>query len=388
MPHQVHGAGVFHRDPPQNLFLARDKKQRTLVKVSTSAREVAGRCRRRRRTGTPAHCAGAAGSVLAHDRGATRRIATQVSAGTDVWAMGLVQWTAPLRGLWARRRSRRRSLEPTPSASARGRARSAAARGFDAWPRCLDLDAAKRFASAGEAAAALLPSLRAGGSAAAQPVTAAPRTPATTPFQMPAHTPAPSPLTPPAHALPHPHPSAGPWVPQAQSAPREPFASQPSLAAHAAPLALGPSMTRRRAPHAAWQGQPGLGLPGPGVAVSPPAPGAWRAGRPALSAWARSGAELRQPTDPRVPRLEPVPVPAPIHGATRDVRIQLNDAQVLTARCGRRSDPQGRRRPDAGRADLVALHLLSRGDPIEGRVRPADGMNQAEAPTTVRRIGG
>jgi serine/threonine protein kinase len=92
---QAHGAGVFHRDlKPQNLFLARDKKGRTTLKVvdfgiAKLAESVAASSTH---VGTPAYAApeqlGPSWRTIAEGRG--KIIAQVVSAATDVWAMGLV----------------------------------------------------------------------------------------------------------------------------------------------------------------------------------------------------------------------------------------------------------------------------------------------------------
>src|SRR5688572_26834273 len=156
---QAHAAGVFHRDlKPQNLFLTTDRKGNSLLKVldfgiaklSESTQSSATQ------VGTPAYSApeqlGESWRALAKGRG--KNVAANVSGGTDVWALGLIAfemltgtesgsyWGAttlaelPLKIV----------LEPLPPAAARANP-ALLPRGFDPWiARCLDLDAALRWA--------------------------------------------------------------------------------------------------------------------------------------------------------------------------------------------------------------------------------------------------
>ncbi len=239
---QAHGAGVFHRDlKPQNLFLARDKKGRTTLKVvdfgiAKLAESVAASSTH---VGTPAYAApeqlGPSWRTIAEGRG--KIIAQMVSAATDVWAMGLVVYEMLIGSssgsLWGASTLAELPvkivLEPPPVASTRAGDRAhLLPRGFDAWVlRCLDLDAQKRFPSAGEAAAALVPLLKAPQApvrAASYPMPAPPPNPpgptvAAAPV-MPAYTPQPVPFarTPaPAHTPHTPNPSGRPLDPQLAS---------------------------------------------------------------------------------------------------------------------------------------------------------------------------
>ncbi|MFO0618242.1 MAG: serine/threonine-protein kinase [Polyangiaceae bacterium] len=173
---QAHGAGVVHRDlKPQNLFLARDKRQRVDVKVLDFgiAKLAESVTQSSTQVGTPAYSApeqlGASWRTISAQRG--KPIAEHVSAATDVWAMGLVVYEMLVGGtsgsLWGATTLAelpvKMILEPTPVASARAAPRGGLIPpGFDAWlARCLDVDATKRFSSAGEAAAAVVPLLRA-----------------------------------------------------------------------------------------------------------------------------------------------------------------------------------------------------------------------------------
>src|SRR5690606_22308140 len=97
--------------------------------------------------------------------GRGRRIAANVSPQTDVWALGLVAFevlsgvhTADLWGATTLAELPLKVvLEPTPVASVRAGAHAhRLPDGFDAWlARCLDVDATRRFPSAGEAVEAL-----------------------------------------------------------------------------------------------------------------------------------------------------------------------------------------------------------------------------------------
>ncbi|MBK8941421.1 MAG: serine/threonine protein kinase [Polyangiaceae bacterium] len=106
---QAHSAGVFHRDlKPQNLFLAKDAKQRVSLKVLDFgiAKLADTVTQSSTHVGTPAYSApeqlGAAWQKIAEQKG--KVIATQVSAATDIWALGLVAYEmligTPSGALW------------------------------------------------------------------------------------------------------------------------------------------------------------------------------------------------------------------------------------------------------------------------------------------------
>jgi serine/threonine protein kinase len=173
---QAHAAGVFHRDlKPQNLFIATDKRGRVELKVLDFGIAKLAESVQQSSThvGTPAYSApeqlGPSWRTIAEQRGKT--IAAHVSAGTDVWAMGLVVYEmlvgATSGALWGAitlaELPLKIVLEPPPKPTERAGVRAhLLPTGFDAWAsRCLDLDATKRFESAGAAAHAIAPSLRA-----------------------------------------------------------------------------------------------------------------------------------------------------------------------------------------------------------------------------------
>ncbi|MBL9021987.1 MAG: protein kinase [Myxococcales bacterium] len=178
---QAHGAGVFHRDlKPQNLFLARGRKGKSVLKVLDFGIAKLAETVQQSTThvGTPAYSApeqlGASWRAIAEQRG--RTIAAQVSAATDVWALGLIAFemltAAPSGAFWGAETLAelpvKMVMEPLPSAFVRARDRASLLPStFDGWiARCLDLDTSRRFASAGEAVAALVPALRQGRPAA------------------------------------------------------------------------------------------------------------------------------------------------------------------------------------------------------------------------------
>jgi hypothetical protein len=165
-------------------------------------------------------------------------------------------------------------LEPTPSATSRAAARAnLLPQGFDAWlARCLDIDATKRFPSAGEAANALVPLLRARSQRASHanlqpqqpppqqappPVTGwghgpSPHGPANT--ARPAGLPWPAPSSPPLPTAPNPYTGSTAWAPPPAGAwgavpdrprggidPRFPPHWHPWVAARGAELALDPN---------------------------------------------------------------------------------------------------------------------------------------------------
>lgn len=311
---QAHAAGVFHRDlKPPNLFLAkdrrsaRDKQERTHVKVLDFgiAKLAESVHRSSTHVGTPAYAApeqlGAAWRTLAAQR--DKVIAAHVSAGTDVWAMGLLVYEMLIGGtsgsLWSATTLAELPvkivLEPTPRASVRAGERSALLpEGFDAWiGRCLELDASKRFATVGEAVAVLVPTLRAGRQ---QPMS--PPIPSLHPPAAPAFA-----VTPHPQPLPMPIPQAMPQVlPPAQHV----LQPQPRQVA-----AWAPQQAQQIPPHnphdAAVQAR--------------------------LTAWAHHWrAELRVNPDPR-PYLSwnPFFFLPPIQHVLRDARVAVRDAQVMLA---------------------------------------------------------
>jgi serine/threonine protein kinase len=217
---QAHAAGVFHRDlKPQNLFLSKDRKGKTVLKVLDFgiAKLAESATQSSTHVGTPAYSApeqlGASWRSIAEQRG--KAIAAQVSGATDVWALGLIAFemltAAPSGVFWGAETLAELPvkivLEPLPSAFVRAGARATLLPGsFDAWiARCLDLDATRRFRTAGEAVASLAPALR------------APRPASVSPPAAPA--PATSPSNPPGRGLPAGTPWQAPTQPQPHDAP-------------------------------------------------------------------------------------------------------------------------------------------------------------------------
>jgi len=179
---QAHAAGVFHRDlKPANLFITKDRKGQPLLKVLDFgiAKLSESTASSATHIGTPAYSApeqlGESWRGIAKGRGKT--IATEVSATTDVWALGLIAFEM-LTGsgpgaFWGAQTLAelpvKMVIEPLPSASARAGS-IALPPGFDTWlSRCLEIDATKRFASAREAVYALVTPMRATMSGAARP---------------------------------------------------------------------------------------------------------------------------------------------------------------------------------------------------------------------------
>ncbi|MEZ4221433.1 MAG: serine/threonine-protein kinase [Polyangiaceae bacterium] len=167
---QAHAAGVIHRDlKPQNLFLTRDRRGQLSLKVLDFGIAKAAETVQSSATqvGTPAYAApeqlGDSWRTIAARGG--RTVAAQVSTATDVWAYGLVAYElftgAPSGQFWGASTlaelPAKIFLEALPSAALRaGPRQDRLPPGFDAWlARCLDLDASRRFPSAGGAIAAL-----------------------------------------------------------------------------------------------------------------------------------------------------------------------------------------------------------------------------------------
>ncbi len=262
---QAHAAGVVHRDlKPQNLFLARSRKGGAVLKVLDFGIAKVAEAANQSSTqiGTPAYAApeqlGPGWRAIAEGRG--RTIASTVSPQTDVWAMGLTVFET-LTGvhtgdLWGATTLAELPLkvvlEPTPLASARAGAQAhRLPAGFDAWlTRCLELDATRRFPSAGDAIGALVP-LLAGSSPPPQA------------RQHPSHAP-----PPPARAAEAPR-ALGPGV--------------PPPAAHT--VASGPPAGWARTPLPGWAGPP------------PAAGQGWSAQAYAAPPWA---SPLPPPVDPRL----------------------------------------------------------------------------------------
>ena len=259
---QAHGAGVFHRDlKPQNLFLTQDRKGRTLLKVvdfgiaklsDAAAQSVT-------HVGTPAYGApeqmGEAWRAIAKRN--DKNIAPQVTAGTDVWALGLIAFEMLTgRGSGAYWGAQTLAelpvkivLEPHPSASTRADA-GLLPNHFDAWlARCLAIDAQHRFPSAREAVETLVPSLRPvrppsfpeapplpAASPAASTVTVPPltRPPTQPPLGPPPGTSPPGRSPPHWAPVPTGHPTATPYMPHAAHAAAVPGLGDPRLLTWAA----------------------------------------------------------------------------------------------------------------------------------------------------------
>jgi serine/threonine protein kinase len=169
---QAHRAGVVHRDlKPSNLHVTFDWKGRPVLKVldfgiakllegdaHATATEI----------GTPVYAApeqlGPLFRKTAAKRGVT--VAETVSPQTDIWSLGLIifemttglraeqYWDAGTAGDLALAMAE--ALRERPAATQRaGDRASLLPLGFDGWfARCMEMDSAKRWPSAGEAAAA------------------------------------------------------------------------------------------------------------------------------------------------------------------------------------------------------------------------------------------
>jgi len=301
---QAHAAGVFHRDlKPQNLFITQDRKGKPLLKIvdfgiaklSESTQQSATH------VGTPAYSApeqlGESWRAIAQRQSKT--IAARVSAGTDVWALGLVTFEmltgAAPGAFWGAQTLAelpvKMVLEPLPSASTRADPALLPLH-FDAWmARCLDLDAQKRWPTARDAVQALLPALRTqarapsapsfvGASQVPQPPSLHGPPPNTAPPGPPLGT---SPPGPPPGTAP---PGGGRWMPAAGYPPQQQHAQ------HAPPL-----------------------MP--------------VAGDPRLVAWiTRWRAEVRSPGDARAFLAWPVVYLPRVELVTREARMPVQGALV------------------------------------------------------------
>jgi serine/threonine protein kinase len=167
----AHAAGVVHRDlNPGNILLSRDHKGRQVLKVldfgiAKFAEELGKRSATN--VGTPNYCApeqlGPAIRARAEKAGFT--IARDVSLRTDVWPIGLIAFEmlsgVPARTYWGSNLAQyltKAALERHEPPSSRAGAQGALLPpGFDAWfARCTAHNSEDRFASAGEAVAALM----------------------------------------------------------------------------------------------------------------------------------------------------------------------------------------------------------------------------------------
>jgi serine/threonine-protein kinase len=342
---QAHQAGVYHRDlKPQNLFLCHAKRGPVLKILDFGIAKLAETvAQSSTHVGTPAYSApeqlGSSWRAIAEQRGKT--IAATVSPATDVWAMGLVVYEmltgSTSGGLWGATTLAELPvkivLEPPPVASRRARERGASLpESFDGWmARCLDLDATRRFPSAGDAHAALVQAL--GGAEV------------TVPGVTPAATPAPRPPSSPhlvAHVTGAPHAQPPPQLHGVGTATPRSVPSAPPGAPAVLHPAAGPSPPTALSPRdpATWQTYPAHGTPQHPAAPTAPRPhGAPVPPYPATAAdaallqWASfRGAELRSPVDPR-----PYFAVGPLHflgrvqSALREARVVSADAEIVVA---------------------------------------------------------
>ncbi len=167
----AHAAGVVHRDlNPSNIILTKDHKGRTVLKVLDFgiAKFIEETGKRSATTlGTPNYCApeqlGPAIRARAESRGFT--VAKDVSPRTDVWPLGLIAFElltgVPAQRYWGSNLAEyltKAALEEREPPSQRAPAEAQRLPpGFDAWfARCTAHNADDRFATAGDAAAALM----------------------------------------------------------------------------------------------------------------------------------------------------------------------------------------------------------------------------------------
>jgi serine/threonine protein kinase len=325
---QAHGAGVIHRDlKPQNLFLSRDRKGRLSLKILDFGIAKLSETAQQSSTtvGTPAYSApeqlGPSWRSIAERQG--RTIRSTVSPQTDVWAMGLVIYEALVGAtsgeLWGATTLAELPvkivLEPMPQPTSGPRA-ALLPSGFDAWlGRCLDLDAEKRFASAGEAMRALSPMLTAEAQNPPAPV----------------H-PAVSPL---------PHAAATPTAPPVASHGAYPHASPPGT--HLTPMAnttpqhVAPSAASSPNAHRANTAPPGWSASWPNAPNVQASSAPWSASP--IAAWASArGLELRQPDMRAYHVWHPFEFLPRIGQVFREARFTLRDAQVLLAEASAADD--------------------------------------------------
>lgn len=343
---QAHQAGVFHRDlKPQNLFLARTKKGELIKVVDFGIAKLAETVQQSStHVGTPAYSApeqlGPSWRSIAEQQG--RTIATQISAATDVWALGLCVYemlTGTASGaLWGATTLAELPvkivLEPPPVPSRRAGERAVLLpAGFDGWlGRCLELDASRRFASAGEAARALeglaAPGAR---SADARSVPPAMGASARQPSQPAIHVTPARPNTPPSALVVTP----GRFGPGGYEAPGPHPAG---ITPHSVPP-VAPTLPAQSAP---TPPQPAHNPPmGPGYAPAAPYPAASPVGYapyppasidPRLAAWAQHRrAQLTMP-DPRFYMAwSPIQFLSRVGAVYREAQLTMNDAPVRLA---------------------------------------------------------
>jgi serine/threonine protein kinase len=301
---QAHGAGVFHRDlKPQNLFITKDRKGTPLLKVLDFgiAKLSESTASSATNVGTPAYSApeqlGESWRSVAKGRG--KEIAAEVSAMTDVWALGLIAYemltgSAP-GSFWGAQTLAELPLkiviEPLPSASARA-APVVLPTGFDTWlARCLQIDATKRYPSAREAIYALVAPMRATNATPAR------------------QAPAPAPSAPAAYGGPGWRPPAGPPAPTLPSTPQGPPPPQP------------------RPP-----GPPPGYIPTPGAQPVPPNLAALASADPRIRAWSvHRRADMRAPGDTRAWQSWPVHFLPRIENVIREARVTLPGAVMTFA---------------------------------------------------------